>query len=125
MRKVPLYIIKKAVCEYFSTPDDVIFQKTRRTEVVKPRQWYHYLASTMTNKTLAQIGDYEGAGFDHTTVLHSRETIRGDISIYKKSKESEIDLIYKIKEMHDIYMPSNLTVCRDFPLTSFTLKRAL
>lgn len=124
MRNVPLYIIKNVVCDYFQVPRDVIFTRTRKAIIVKPRQWYHYIACALTNKSLVDIGGYEDAGYDHTTVMHSRESIRNDIAIYKESKEIESDLLYMIKQLYNIYLPINRKFCVNLPLPSFTLKRA-
>ncbi len=66
--------IQRAVCEYFNMPYDRLLAKTRRREVVQARQITMYLAKKFTKSSLKTIGTHFG-GFDHTTVIHSCQTV--------------------------------------------------
>jgi chromosomal replication initiator protein len=62
--------IKSAVAAYFGIPVELLEGKTRKHEVVLPRQIAMYLAKQLTSLSLKSIGLHFG-GRDHTTVLHS------------------------------------------------------
>jgi len=70
--------IQKNVCQYFNLPDDILRAKTRKKEVVLPRQIAMYLSKKLTNHSLKSIGLHFG-GRDHSTVIHSCQTIEREI----------------------------------------------
>lgn len=73
----PLEVIKK-IAEYYNLDEDVIYKKTRKKEVIKPRQITMYILREDFNISYPSIGEKLG-GRDHTTVIHSCEKIRGEI----------------------------------------------
>ncbi len=79
------------VCDYYNMEKDVVYKKTRRREVVRPRQIIMYLLREDFNVSYTSIGTELG-GRDHTTVIHSCDKIKKDL---------EKDL-YLIKELGDI-----------------------
>ena len=77
-RKVTPDLIIQVVADHFGiTPLDIASQK-RNKEVVYPRQIVMYLCQNMTDASLQEIGKYLG-GRDHTTIIHGREKISGDL----------------------------------------------
>ena len=50
-------------------------QKTRKREIVQARQITMYLAKAFTKNSLKTIGEHFG-GRDHTTVIHSCQTVK-------------------------------------------------
>jgi len=70
--------IQKSVCQYFNLPDDILRAKTRKKEIVLPRQIAMYLSKKLTNYSLKSIGLHFG-GRDHSTVIHSCQTIEREI----------------------------------------------
>ena len=70
--------VVKTVCDFYSIEEESIYHKTRRKEVVKPRQVIMYLLREDFNISFPSIGDKMG-GRDHTTVIHSYEKIKEDI----------------------------------------------
>ena len=78
--RADLNAICEAVCYYFTnsifpiTPD-VLKTKNRKRDIVKPRQIFMYLAMETEDYSLMEIGKFTG-GFDHTTVIHSCNTVR-------------------------------------------------
>jgi chromosomal replication initiator protein len=66
----------KIVAEFYNVEKDAIYKKTRRKEVVKPRQVVMYLLREDFRISYPAIGNKLG-GRDHTTVIHSCEKIRG------------------------------------------------
>jgi chromosomal replication initiator protein len=67
-------IIIKTGCEYFKIDMSVMQRKCRKREIVFPRQVIMYFLSEYTDMTYLLIGSsfYK----DHTTVIHSKDTIK-------------------------------------------------
>ncbi len=70
--------ITKVVADFYSIEENHIYEKTRRKEVVKPRQLVMYILREDCNVSFPLIGQKLG-GRDHTTVIHSCEKIRNEI----------------------------------------------
>ncbi len=68
--------IVKLISDYYHIPDVYIYNKTRRKDVVKPRQIVMYILREDFDISYPMIGDRLG-GRDHTTVIHSYEKIKG------------------------------------------------
>jgi len=66
------------VAEYYGIDEDSIYEKTRRREVVRPRQVIMYLLREDFNISYPTIGTKLG-GRDHTTVIHSCEKIKREV----------------------------------------------
>jgi len=73
--------VVKTVSEFYNLSEDIIYNKTRRKEVVKPRQIVMYILREDFNVSFPSIGEKLG-GRDHTTVIHSynkmKEAIKTD-----------------------------------------------
>lgn len=70
--------IVKIIADYYHIPDVYIYNKTRRKDVVKPRQIVMYVLREDFDISYPMIGDKLG-GRDHTTVIHSYEKIKGNL----------------------------------------------
>ena len=68
----------KVVCDFYSIDEDSVYEKTRRKEVVKPRQIAMFILREDFNISYPTIGQKLG-GRDHTTVMHSCEKVKIDI----------------------------------------------
>jgi len=64
----------------YTTPLSGFYEKTRRREVVRPRQVIMYLLREDFNISYPTIGSKLG-GRDHTTVIHSCEKIKREIVV--------------------------------------------
>ncbi len=62
--------VVKTVSDFYNLSEDIIYNKTRRKEVVKPRQVVMYILREDFNVSFPSIGEKLG-GRDHTTVIHS------------------------------------------------------
>lgn len=71
--------IKSAVAAYFGIAVELLEGKTRKHEVVLPRQIAMYLAKQLTSLSLKSIGLHFG-GRDHTTVLHSIQMVENYVA---------------------------------------------
>ena len=70
--------IVKIIAEYYHIPDVYVYNKTRRKDVVKPRQIIMYILREDFDISYPMIGDRLG-GRDHTTVIHSYEKIKTNL----------------------------------------------
>ena len=68
----------KLVADFYNIDPDAICDKTRKKEVVRPRQITMYILREDFNTSYPTIGDKLG-GRDHTTVIHSCEKIKEDL----------------------------------------------
>ncbi|QQR64727.1 chromosomal replication initiator protein DnaA [Candidatus Kaiserbacteria bacterium] len=76
------------VARYFDIDPASIYEKTRRKEVVKPRQLIMYILREDFQVSYPAIGQKLG-GRDHTTVIHSCEKIKHEV---KESAELEEEI---------------------------------
>jgi chromosomal replication initiator protein len=88
--------IQRSVCEFFDIAEDLIRAKTRKQEVVNARQIAMYLAKELTNSSLKTIGLHFG-GRDHSTVIHSYQTVEDQLRTDEKFTETVRQLRKKIE----------------------------
>ena len=84
----------KLIADFYNIEERVIYEKTRRKEVVKPRQVAMYILREDFNISFPSIGEKLG-GRDHTTVIHSCEKIKNDL----KSNNSLLQELEEIRSM--------------------------
>jgi chromosomal replication initiator protein len=70
--------IIKAIADFYNVEEASIYEKTRRKEVVKPRQLIMYILREEFDVSYPSIGQKLG-GRDHTTVIHSCEKIKNEL----------------------------------------------
>jgi len=84
------------VCKYFDITKDDIVGKRRNREFVEPRMIAIYLIAEVLNIPLINIGQMIG-GRDHTTIMHARNKIEGQIESDQRIKR----IVKDIKKMID------------------------
>ncbi len=90
-KKTSPQIILKAVADFFSIPLADLTKRSRKKEVVNPRQIAMYLLREETKLSFPEIGQKLG-GRDHSTVIHACEKIKkGEAS--DESLKQELILI--------------------------------
>ncbi|OHA18915.1 MAG: hypothetical protein A2836_00780 [Candidatus Taylorbacteria bacterium RIFCSPHIGHO2_01_FULL_45_63] len=77
-KNVSVKDIIKVIADFYHIEEDSICEKTRKKEVVKPRQLTMYILREDFNISYPSIGQKMG-GRDHTTVIHSCEKIKGEL----------------------------------------------
>jgi chromosomal replication initiator protein len=89
------HVITK-IAEFYNIDEASMYAKTRRREIVKPRQIIMYILREDFHLSYPAIGSVFG-GRDHTTVIHACEKIRGDIlsSEELKAQVEEIRSVLK------------------------------
>ncbi len=84
----------KLVAEFYGLNTESLCDKTRRKEVVRPRQIAMYILREDFNISFPTIGEKMG-GRDHTTVIHSCEKVKNDLK-FDKLLEQQITEIRNI-----------------------------
>lgn len=70
--------VVKKISQYYGVEEHSIYEKTRKKEVVKPRQIIMYILREEFGISYPSIGEKLG-GRDHTTVIHSCEKIKQEM----------------------------------------------
>jgi len=77
-RTVSVKEVIKTVAQFYQIEEKSLYEKTRRKEIVKPRQVIMYILREDFNTSYPYIGQKLG-GRDHTTVIHAYEKIKKDL----------------------------------------------
>jgi chromosomal replication initiator protein len=91
-KSVSIKDVVKAVADYFNIEEEIIYEKTRRKEIVHARQIVMYILREEFNVSYPLIGQKLG-GKDHTTVIHSCLKVKNDL----KTNNELMDQINSIK----------------------------
>ena len=91
--------IVESVCRHYNVSESALSSKSRRHEIVLVRQISMYLAQKYTKLPASRIGKLVG-GRDHSTVIHSCNTISKRLQVDTMFKEelSSIEQSFKIKK---------------------------
>jgi len=91
--------ILEKVCKHFNIAQHLIISKSRRRDYVQVRQISMYLAQKYTKMSAARIGQLIG-NRDHSTVIHSCNTIEQRLKIDKGFSEeiSSIEWSFRLKK---------------------------
>ena len=84
----------KLISNFYNINEESVYDKTRKKEVVKPRQVIMYILREDFNISFPSIGEKMG-GRDHTTVIHSCDKVKEDL----KSDSNLIEEISQIRAM--------------------------
>ena len=93
-KNISIKDVIKLISDFYNISEENVFDKTRKKEVVKPRQVIMYILREDFNISFPSIGDKMG-GRDHTTVIHSCEKIKEDL----KTNSLLMDEISQIRAM--------------------------
>ena len=77
-KNVSVKEVVKIIASFYNLEENTIYEKTRRKEVVKPRQVIMYILRKDFNVSYPSIGEKLG-GRDHTTVIHSCKKIEDEL----------------------------------------------
>jgi chromosomal replication initiator protein len=77
-KMVSIQDVVKIISGFYNIEEESIYKKTRKKEVVKPRQLIMYVLREDFSTPYPTIGSKLG-GRDHTTVIHSYEKIKNDL----------------------------------------------
>lgn len=88
-RKTSPQTILKSVADFYSISAADLIKRSRKKEVVKPRQVAMFLLREETKLSFPEIGQKLG-GRDHSTVIHACEKIKGEVSVDEPLKQELI-----------------------------------
>lgn len=94
-RQVTIENIQKVVARYFQLRVTDLLSKRRTRNIARPRQMAMYLAKTLTQHSLPEIGDAFG-GRDHTTVLHACRKIESLCETDARLREDHARLVREL-----------------------------
>jgi chromosomal replication initiator protein len=77
-RIIPIKDVVRVVADFYNIEEESIYKKTRKKEVVKPRQLIMYILREDFSLPYPTIGQKIGDR-DHTTVIHSYEKIKREL----------------------------------------------
>ena len=78
-KNVSVKEIVKIISNFYNIEENSIYEKTRRKEIVRPRQVIMYILREDFHISFPSIGDKMG-GRDHTTVIHSCDKVKRDLT---------------------------------------------
>ncbi len=90
-RGVSIDEVVRRIAQYYDIAEKSIYEKTRKKEVVRPRQIIMYMLREEFSVSYPSIGEKLG-GRDHTTVIHSVEKIKEEMKS-NIALEQELDHI--------------------------------
>ncbi len=88
-RKTPPPAVLKAVADFYSISSNDLLKRSRKKEIVRPRQIAMYLLREETKLSFPEIGQKLG-GRDHSTVIHAYEKIKNEVNIDEPFKQELI-----------------------------------
>lgn len=88
--------VVKTVADFYNIEEHLIYDKTRKKEIIKPRQIIMYILREDFNISYPAIGEKLG-GRDHTTVMHSCDKIKNDMKLDEM-------LIQEINQLRSIFV---------------------
>ena len=90
-KSISVKSLTSVVAEFYNIEEQVLYEKTRKKEVVKPRQVVMYLLREDFSSSYPYIGQKLG-GRDHTTVIHAYDKIRNDL-------KNDANLVQEIEQI--------------------------
>lgn len=99
-RKTSPQVILKTVADFFNIPAADLTKRSRKKEVVKPRQIAMYLLREEIKLSFPEIGQKLG-GRDHSTVIHACEKIKREESVDEPLKNELVMIRQRIYDTFD------------------------
>jgi chromosomal replication initiator protein len=72
--------VVRIISDFYKIEEEAIYEKTRKKEIIKPRQVIMYILREDFSISYPSIGEKLG-GRDHTTVIHSCEKIKREVKL--------------------------------------------
>jgi len=98
LKQLTISQVVKIITDFYNIDEQIIYEKTRKREVVKPRQVAMYLLREDLSASFPHIGKKFGHR-DHTTVLHAHKKISASLKNDERLNQEigEIrELLYKV-----------------------------
>lgn len=95
-RELDIEAIQKMVSNFYHVPAEDLLSRSRKQEIVQARQIIMYLAKKFTNNSFKSIGAHFN-GKDHTTVMHSCQTVKNRLETDPAYREKFMELQHKVQ----------------------------
>ena len=92
--------VLKSVSEFYNISLNDILKRSRKKEVVKPRQMAMYLLREETKLSFPEIGQKLG-GRDHSTVIHAYEKIKTEEETDELTKQEIVMIKERVYQSYD------------------------
>ncbi len=92
---ITLESLQETVASHFNISTDLLKARTRKKEIVVPRQIAMFLCKHLTDSSLKTIGLHFG-GRDHSTVIHAFQTIEEKLSTNPQIKRDVDSLLSRL-----------------------------
>lgn len=99
-RKTTPQLILKSVSEFYNIPAQDLLKRSRKKEVVRPRQIAMYLLREETKSSFPEIGQKLG-GRDHSTVIHAYEKIKEEEETNELTKQELVLIKERLYQSFD------------------------
>lgn len=98
--------IEDIVCKFFNIEKEMLGIKTRKREIVEPRQICMWWREKNTKESLAVIGRRYSSkskpeGYDHATVLHAKKTVINLKDTDKHFRENISEIEQQLYQYHE------------------------
>ena len=93
-------LVLKSVSEFYNISLNDILKRSRKKEVVKPRQMAMYLLREETKLSFPEIGQKLG-GRDHSTVIHAYEKIKTEEETDELTKQEIVMIKERVYQSYD------------------------
>jgi len=95
-RELDIDAIQKMVSSFYNISAGDLMSRSRKQEIVQARQITMYLAKKFTQSSFKSIGDHFN-GKDHTTVMHSCQTVKNRLETDPDYREKFLELQHKVQ----------------------------
>lgn len=94
-KEINIDFIQEKICMYYNLDLEKLYLKTRKREIVFPRQVAMYFSRNLLKKEYQFIGNKIG-GKDHATVMHACRTVKNlmETNVKIKNQIKEINVKY-------------------------------
>jgi len=99
--------LQETVASHFNISSDLLRARTRKKEIVVPRQIAMYLCKHLTDSSLKTIGLHFG-GRDHTTVIHAHQTIEEKLQKNAQLKRDVETILSRLDVDPSVLAPTGL-----------------
>src|SRR3989344_1388741 len=99
-KKASSQVVLKNIIEFYNISPSDLIKRSRKKEIVRPRQMAMFLLREETKLSFPEIGQKLG-GRDHSTVIHACEKIREESSIEESLKQELVMIKERVYNSFD------------------------
>lgn len=92
-----LHALLSLVSNHYGLTTEILMGRCRKRKYVEARQMYFILAHEQLKVSMHKIATY--IGYDHSSVVHGRDSINNLIELYEDVRENYKTLLIKTKQL--------------------------